>query len=70
MPLISGQAYIMLRKGENHEKEWMRDPEEESVDREAKLDVKERVELPEVGETVEVTLHVSEIHLLIRLSEI
>lgn len=37
------------------EKEWTQDLEEESVDREAKLDVKERVELPEVGDTVEVT---------------
>ena len=36
-------------------KEWMRDLEEESVDREAKFDVKERVGLPGVGEIVEVT---------------
>jgi len=36
-------------------KEWMRDLEEESVDREAQFDVKERIELPDIGDTVEVT---------------
>ena len=36
-------------------KEWMRDLEEESVDREGKFDVKERVELSDIGDTVEVT---------------
>ena len=37
------------------EKEWMRDLKEESVDREAKFDVKERIELPNIGDNVEVT---------------